>query len=112
MDAVAEDGEQTKSRIKIVGDAHEHRCVVDYFLLTALDKEHHHIVGKRIDNEHGEHEIDKHNADGVLHATAHAIELSRSDVLSAVGGHGYANILENTGEEIFDTHGSRKEISL
>ena len=64
LDAVAQDGEQAQTRIEIVGDAHKLGCISHHLRLALIHEEHHHLVGKRIDEQEGEDEINQHHPDG------------------------------------------------
>ena len=108
LNAVAENGEHTKSGIEIVGYAHEHRGIGDDLLLAAVDEEFHHLVGKGIDERHRQDEIYEHDAQGGEDAKAHTGRIAGPDILSAVGGHSQTDILEDAGEEIFYAHRRRK----
>jgi hypothetical protein len=101
LNGIAEDGEQAEHRIKIARDAHEHGGIGHDFLLARLHEKHHHIVGKGIDDEEGEHEIDEHDFDRCFQTCRDALQLSRSNVLSAIGRHRYADILKDAREQIF-----------
>lgn len=57
LDAVAQDGEQAQTRIEIVGYAHKLGSISYHFRLALIHEEHHHLVGKRIDEQEGEPQI-------------------------------------------------------
>lgn len=100
LDGVAQNGEQSEGGVEVVVDAHVLRSVAHHGSLAAVYEELHHIVGEGIYHDEGEEEVDEHEADGILHATRHAVHTLCSEVLSAVGSHCYADVLEDAGEEI------------
>lgn len=65
---VAQDGEQSEDRVEVVGNAHKLCRMSHHLSLAAVYKEAHHPVGKGIDNDKGEDEVDQHKAYSVLHA--------------------------------------------
>ena len=77
-------------------------------VLIRVDKQRHHLVGKRIDERHGEYEIDHHHAHGVTHACLNAVYFACANVLPAISGHRDADVLEYAGKEIFDANGCRE----
>lgn len=65
---VAQDGEQSEDWIEVVGNAHKLCRTSHHLSLAVVYKEAHHPIGKGVDNDKGEDEVDQHEADGVLHA--------------------------------------------
>ena len=108
LDAVAQDGEQAQTRIEIVGYAHKLGSISYHFRLALIHEEHHHLVGKRIDEQEGEDEINQHHPDGSPYALTDSIQLPGSQVLTAIGSHCHSDVLENAGKEIFDAHRGSK----
>ena len=106
--AVTENHQNAEGGVEVVVEPHEHGRIADHLLLARLDEKHHHFVGKRIDDEHGEHEIDQHDFHGRAHPHRDARQRMGPDVLSAVGGHGHADVFEHAGEEILDAERSRE----
>ena len=104
LDAVAQDGEQAQTRIEIVGYAHKLGSISHHLCLALIHEEHHHLVGKRIDEQEGEDEINQHHPDGSPYALTDSIQLPGSQVLTAIGSHRHSDVLENAGKEIFDAH--------
>ena len=104
LNAVAQDGEQAQTRIEIVGYAHKLCCISYHLSLALIHEEHHHLVGKRIDEQEGEDEINQHHPDGSPYALTDSIQLPGSQVLTAIGSHRYSDVLEYAGKEIFDAH--------
>ena len=100
LDGVAQNGEQSEGGVEVVVDAHVLRSVAYHGSLAAVYEELHHIVGEGIYHEEGEDEVGEHEADGILHATRHAVHTLCSEVLSAVGSYCYADVFEDAGEEI------------
>lgn len=100
LDGVAQNGEQSEGGVEVVVDAHVLRSVAYHGSLAAVYEELHHVVGEGIYHEEGEEEVDEHEADGILHAACYAVYTLCSEVLSAVGSHCYADVLEDAGEEI------------
>lgn len=100
LDGVAQNGEQSEGGVEVVVDAHVLRSVAYHGSLVAVYEELHHIVGEGIYHDEGEDEVGEHEADGILHATRYAVHTLCSEVLSAVGSHCYADVLEDAGEEI------------
>ena len=108
LDAVAQDGEQAQTRIEIVGYAHKLGSISHHLRLALIHEEHHHLVGKRIDEQEGEDEINQHHPDGSPYALTDSIQLPGSQVLTAIGSHCHSDVLENAGKEIFDAHRGSK----
>lgn len=100
LDGVAQNGEQSEGGVEVVVDAHVLRSVAHHGCLAAVYEEAHHVVGRGIYHDEGEEEVDEHEADGILHAACYAVHTLCSEVLSAVGCHCYADVLEYAGEEI------------
>lgn len=103
--AIPEDGEQAEHGVEKAAYAHEHCGVVGHGLTAAVDKQLHHVAGKGEDDQRREHEINEHDLHRRPLALAHAVEPPGTDVLSAVGGHRYADVVEHADEEILDAHG-------
>ena len=108
LDAVAQNGEQAQTRIEIVGYAHKLCCISHHLSLALIHEEHHHLVGKRIDEQKGKDEINHHHLDGSPYALTDSIQLPGSQVLTAIGSHRHSDVLENAGKEIFDAHRGSK----
>ena len=108
LDAVTEDGEQAEHRIEIATYAHEHGGVVGHGLTAAVDEQLHHVAGKGEDDERREHEIYHHDLHRRPLAMAHAVEPSGPDVLSAIGCHGHADVVEHADEQVLDAHRRRE----
>ena len=108
LDAVAQDGEQAQTRIEIVGYAHKLGSISHHLSLALIHEEHHHLVGKRIDEQEGEDEINHHHLDGCPYALTDSIQLPGSQVLTAIGSHRHSDVLEYAGKEIFDAHRGSK----
>ena len=100
LDRIAHDGEQSERGVEVVVDAHILRSVAYHGSLAAVYEESHHIVGERIYHDKRKYEVDEHETDGVLHASCYAVNALCSEVLSAVGSHSHAYVLEDAGEEI------------
>ena len=73
-----------------------------------VNKQHHHLFGKREDEQHGNDEIAEHYLYSRLDAERDAIKAARPDILSAVSRHGNTDVLEDTGEKIFYSHRCRE----
>lgn len=108
LDAVTEDGEQAEHRIEIATYAHDHGGVVGHGLTAAVDEQLHHVAGKGEDDERREHEIYHHDLHRRPLALAHAVEPSGPDVLSAIGCHGHADVVEHADEQVLDAHRRRE----
>lgn len=104
LDAVSQDGEQAQTRIEIVGDAHKLGSIGYYLFLALINEEHHHFIGKRIDEQEGEDEINQHHLDGSLFALSYTLQFPGTQVLTAIGSHRHTDVLEYAGKEIFDSH--------
>ena len=85
MYAVAQDGEQAQTRIEIVGYAHKLGCIGHHLCIALIHEEHHHLIGKRIDEQEGKDEINQHHPDGRPYALTDSIQLPGSQVLTAIG---------------------------
>ena len=108
LDAVPQDDEHAQCGVEPVGDAHQLCRIGDHLLLASVDEEHHHFVGERIDDGDSQDEVDHHDAHGVAHAGLHTVQPPCPDVLSAVGRHGDADVLQHAGEEVLDADGGRE----
>ena len=103
--AVSEDREQAEHGVEEAAYAHKHGGIVGQSLAAAIDNQLHDVSGKREDDERREHEIYHHDLHRRPLALAHAVEPSGPDVLSAIGCHGHAYVVEHANEEVLYAHG-------